>query len=190
MPKAFELNGSLETERLILRAFEPGDLGALFAMHSNPEVTRLLYWDARTEAETRDVLDKKIAATTIRTEGDVLALAVVLKETGEVVGDVVLWLASRAHRQGEVGFIVHPDHQGHGYATEAARPLLRIAFEELGLHRVVGRLEARNAASGRVLEKLGMRKEAHLVENELVKGEWQSEIVYAMLDREWRASPG
>ena len=64
----------------------------------------------------------------------------------------------------------------------------RIAFDDLGLHRVIGRLEARNAASARVLEKLGMRLEAHLVENEWVKDEWQSELVYAILDREWRSN--
>ena len=61
------------------------------------------------------------------------------------------------------------------------------------MHRVIGRLEARNAASARVLERLGMRQEAHMIENEYVKGEWQSEVVYALLDREWRgttARPG
>jgi RimJ/RimL family protein N-acetyltransferase len=104
-----------------------------------------------------------------------------------MVGDVVLEWISRRHRQGEIGYIVHPDHHGRGYATEACRPLLRVAFEEMGLHRVVGRLDARNTASARVLEKLGMRREAHLVENEWVKEEWQSEVVYAILDREWRA---
>jgi RimJ/RimL family protein N-acetyltransferase len=83
---------------------------------------------------------------------------------------------------------VHPDHQGLGYATEMARPLLRIAFEDLGLHRVTGALDARNAASARVLEKLGMRREAHLVENAFVKGEWQSELIYAILATEWRAA--
>jgi RimJ/RimL family protein N-acetyltransferase len=60
-----------------------------------------------------------------------------------------------------------------------------LGFDALRLHRVVGRVEPRNVASSRVLEKLGMRREAHLVENEWIKGEWQSELVYAMLDREW-----
>ena len=99
----------------------------------------------------------------------------------------MLGWASEQHGTGEVGFIVHPDHQGHGYATEGGEVLLRLAFDELGLHRVIGRTEARNAGSARVLEKLGMRREAHLVENEWVRGEWQSEFVYAILDREWRA---
>ena len=66
--------------------------------------------------------------------------------------------------------------------------MLRIAFDDLGLHRVIGRLEPRNVASARVLEKLGMRREALFVDNEMIKGEWQSEAVYAILDREWRAA--
>ena len=88
---------------------------------------------------------------------------------------------------GEIGYITHPAHGGQGFATEASRPLLGIAFDGMGLHRVIGRLEPRNVASARVLEKLGLRREAHLVENEWIKGEWQSELVDAILDRGWRA---
>ena len=179
------LTGPIETERLLLRPFQPGDFYAVFDMQSRAEVVRYLYWEARSEAEVREALEKKIAATAIRSEGDALFFAVVLKQTNQVVGDVVLQWVSQEHGHGEVGFIVHPDNQGHGYATEATRELLRIAFEDLKLHRVTGHLEARNAVSARVLEKLGMRREAHLVENEFVKGEWQSELVYAILDREW-----
>jgi RimJ/RimL family protein N-acetyltransferase len=129
---------------------------------------------------------------TLNDDGDSVSLAVVLKDSGELVGDCTLFLVSREHRQGEIGYILHPDHHGHGYATEAAAFLLELAFEDFDLHRVVGRLEPRNAASAGVLERIGMRREAHLVENELVKGEWQSELVYAILRREWRAgqTPG
>jgi RimJ/RimL family protein N-acetyltransferase len=180
----------LETERLLLRPYTLDDFDALFAMHSNAEVARHLYWDARTEAEVRGVLDKKVASTGIDAEGDVIALAAVVKETAVVIGDFILQWVSQEHAQGEIGYIVHPDHQGHGYATEASRVFLRLAFEDLNLHRVVGRIEARNTASARVLEKLGMRREAHLVENEYVKNEWQSELVYAILNREWFAQVG
>jgi RimJ/RimL family protein N-acetyltransferase len=180
----------IRTERLILRAFRPDDVEAVFAMQSRPDVARFLYWDPRTEPEVRETLAKKIASTAIREEEDVLFLAAELRATGELVGDVVLQWTSRQHLTGEIGFIVHPDHQGQGYATEASRELLRLAFEELRLHRVVGRVEARNVGSARVLEKLGMRREAHLIENEFVKGEWQSELVYAMLAREWGPEGG
>ena len=103
-----------------------------------------------------------------------------------VVGGLTLNVRSEEHRGGEIGFIIHPRHQGNGYATESAQALLRWAFEEVGFHRVYGRAEPRNTASCRVMEKLGMRKEADFVENGWVKGEWQSDVLYAMLDREWR----
>ena len=176
----------LRTERLLLRPFEPEDLDALHALHSDEEVARWLYNEPRSIEETRELLARKVGSATVRAEGDWLGAAAVLVATGELVADIAFLWASETHRQGELGFIVHPDHQGRGYATEASRPILAFAFETLGLHRVIGRLEARNAASARVLEKLGMRREAHFVENEWVKGEWSSAVVYAILAREWR----
>jgi RimJ/RimL family protein N-acetyltransferase len=175
----------LETERLILRTLTLDDFDALYSYQSRSDVARYLYWGPRTEDEVRVALEKKLASTAIRSEEDVLALAVVLKATNEMVGDFILQLLSEEHRVAEIGFIVHPDHHGQGYATEAGRALLGIGFDELKLHRVIGRAEVRNVASARVLEKLGMRQEAHFVENEFVKGEWQSELVYAILDWEW-----
>jgi RimJ/RimL family protein N-acetyltransferase len=68
---------------------------------------------------------------------------------------------------------------------EAARAVVDLAFRELGVHRVFGQIDARNTASARVLERLGMRREAHLVENEWVKGEWTDEVIYGVLADEW-----
>jgi RimJ/RimL family protein N-acetyltransferase len=132
------------------------------------------------------MLARLIAGAQFSVEGDWLSAAVIARETGQFVGDVSLQWVSDRHKTGEIGFIFDRAHQGRGYATEAARAFLAFAFEGMGFHRVIGRLEARNTASARVLEKLGMRREAHLVENEWVKGEWQSELVYAMLEHEWR----
>jgi RimJ/RimL family protein N-acetyltransferase len=157
-----------ETERLIVRRFEEGDFDALLSIQSRPDVARWLYWEARSPAEVRRSLEQK--------------------RIGELIGDGSICLRSREHRQGEIGFIIHPDHQGCGFATEAARALLELCFDDLDLHRVIGRLEARNTASAGVLERIGMRREGHLVENEFVKDEWQSELVYAILQREWRAA--
>jgi RimJ/RimL family protein N-acetyltransferase len=177
----------IETERLLLRPYEPGDFDALFAIESRADVNRYLYSEPRGPEEVRGVLERKLAETSLRDEGDTLGVAVVLRATGAMIGGCILHWTSREHRLGEIGFVLHPDHHGHGYAAEAARPLLEFGFTAVGLHRIIGRLEARNAASARVLEKLGMRREALLLENEFVKGEWQSELDYAILDREWRA---
>ena len=175
----------VETERLVLRPFTEDDFDAMLRMHADAEVARWLYNEPRTPDNTRELLARKIAGSELRAEDEWLSAAVVRREDGGFVGDVSLHWVSEEHKTGEIGFMFDPAEQGKGYATEAARAFLRVAFEEFGFHRVIGRTEPRNTASARVLEKLGMRQEAHLVENEYVKGEWQSELVYAMLDREW-----
>jgi RimJ/RimL family protein N-acetyltransferase len=187
----FEPRYPLITARLVLRPYVLEDLDAMYAMQSRPEVTRYLYFGPRDREEVRKSLQMKIEAVALREEGDSITPSVVLRETGAVIGDVMLRWLSREHRQGEVGYVFHPDHSGKGYATEAAAEILRLGFEEVGLHRIIGRIDRRNAASGRVLERLGMRREAHLLQNEFVKGEWTDEIVYAMLRDEWlaRADP-
>jgi RimJ/RimL family protein N-acetyltransferase len=177
----------LETARLVLRPFSPGDLGELYAFHSLPEVARFLYWEARDLEQVRQVLDAKMGQTALEDEGQVLALAVVLRETGVVVGEVSLQWLSRRHRQGEIGFVFHPGYQGRGLATEAAEVVLGLGFDGLGLHRVIGRCDALNLPSARLMERLGMRQEAHFVHNEIFKGAWGDELVYAMLEDEWRA---
>jgi RimJ/RimL family protein N-acetyltransferase len=186
----FEFTAPLDTERLRLRPLVSTDFDALFAYQSLPEVARHLYWEARSEDEVRLALEQKIAARAIHEQGDVLAIGITVRPSNHLIGDYVLVVTSAEHRQAEIGYIIHPEHAGQGYATEAGREVLRIAFEHLRAHRVVGSIEARNTASARVLEKLGMRREAHLIENEYVKGEWQSEVIYAILASEWRASQG
>jgi RimJ/RimL family protein N-acetyltransferase len=176
------------TGRLLLRPYEPGDVDAVHAYQSLPERVRYVPYQARTRDQVLERVTSAQASTAINAEGDVLLLVMVLRETGEVIGDVVLFYRSEVHRTGEIGYILNPEHGGHGYATEAARTLLALGFEGLGLHRIIARVDARNAASLAVLRRIGMRQEAHLVQNEWFKGEWTDEIDYAILDEEWRAA--
>jgi RimJ/RimL family protein N-acetyltransferase len=175
----------LETERLRLRPVVEDDADALHAIQSREEITRYLYWGPRDEAATREALLEHMSDGTLTGEGYVV-LAIVLAASDEVIGTFTFMWRSEEHRSAEIGFMVHPGHQGQGYATEASELFLGIAFEEMGLHRVYGTLDARNEASAKVLERLGMRHEAHFVENEWVKGEWTSEHVYAILEHEYR----
>jgi RimJ/RimL family protein N-acetyltransferase len=171
----------ITTERLVLRPFEEGDLDWLVTLHRDPDVIRYVPWEPR----TREELLPKLERTALAEEGDALNIAAVLAATGEPVGDLSLFWTSEEHRQGEVGYLLDPAHQGRGYATEAARALLAVGFEAMSFHRVTARLDARNTASAQVAERLGMRREAHLVQNERIKGEWVDEVVYAMLASEW-----
>ena len=132
----------LRTARLALRPYAPDDLDALHDIQSRPEVTRYLLFDARNRDQARKSLAEKIQATGPDGEGGSLTLAVVLPETGDLIGEALLFFRSREHALGEIGYMFHPDHAGHGYATEAARVMLRLGFEEYGLHRIVGRLDA------------------------------------------------
>jgi len=175
----------IETARLILRPFKATDIDDLFEFHARPEVARFLYWNARNRSETEEALKKRLLATTLTQEGDKLLLAVELVKLNKVIGDVTLMWHSKKHKQGEIGFIFHPDYQGQGYATEASQILLTLGFKEFGLHRIFGRCDARNKASYRLMERLGMRREAHFIHNEIFKGEWGDEFVYAILQDEW-----
>jgi RimJ/RimL family protein N-acetyltransferase len=177
---------ALTTQRLVLRRFRPEDLDAFVAYRSDPETARYQSWEAPYRPSQARQFLQELEAIHPDTPGEWFQFAVALRHTDRLIGDCGAHVQAEDSRQAEIGFTLAPPHQGHGYATEAARALLRVAFEDLGLHRVFGRLDARNSASSRVLERLGMRREAHLVENELVKGEWQSELVYAKL----RASRG
>ena len=164
----------IETDRLRLRAPQPEDLVPLHAIQSREDVARWLYWGPRSVEDVSRSLDRQINQDRTRE----LALVAERLDSGELVGHVTLT---------EIGFMFHPDHHGQGFATEASRAVLALAFTTYDLHRVYGQLEPRNLASARVLEKLGMRREAHLIDNEWVKGDWQSKAIYALLAREWRA---
>ncbi|WP_018682690.1 GNAT family N-acetyltransferase [Actinokineospora enzanensis] len=177
----------ITTRRLILRPLDLADAEAIHAYQSREDVTTYLYWGPRTRAETEEALRRRVGPVVFENDGDVIGLAVTSRDSGALIGDVILAYNSVQHRTAEIGYVISPDHHGHGYAHEAATELLRLAFEHYGMHRVIGRLDAANHASARVLEKLGLRREAHFVQNEFVRGRWADEAVYAMLAHEWTA---
>ena len=180
----------LLTERLRLRPFASDDLETVAGYYLLPEVHRYLYTEPGTREHLASTLASWARMTAISRSGDSLKLAVVRRDGGGPIGDVSLEWHSGVDRKAEVGYVFDPAHGGQGFATEAARLMVGLAFDRLGAHRVIGRCDGRNLASARVLERLGMRREAHLIENEWVKDEWTDEVVYAILDREWRALAG
>lgn len=173
-----------ETARMRLRPYAFEDLAAFHDLHGRAEVARFLPWETRDEAASRQALGRH-QSLRLSTVGDGVTLAGFDQESGRLVGEFVLFLRSLEHGGGEIGYVLHPDFWGRGLATEGGRLLLAIAFEEVGLRRVVARLDARNTASASVLRRLGMRHEAHLVQNELFKGEWGDEDQFAILRSEW-----
>lgn len=177
----------IDTERLSLRPLLPSDAEALHAYQSREDVCRYIPYEPRTMAQlTERLASPQLNRSTIEQPGQAALLAVVRRD-GVLVGDVMLSWLNKEHGTGEIGYVFDPDHQGHGYATEAAAALLQLGFEGLDLHRIIARVDARNAPSAAVLRRIGMRQEAHLLENEWFKGGWSDELDFAILAAEWRA---
>lgn len=181
----------IRTARLALRPYAESDLDAILDIESREEVVRYLRWGPMNRDEAMAHLARRVANSEIDGDSGAIFVAVTIPPDDRVIGDLMLRLHDEANRQGEIGWIFHPDVHGRGYATEAAAALLRMGFESLGLHRIIANADPRNVASHRVMERLGMRREGEFRDTEYLKGEWVGAAVYAILDDEWRRShPG
>ena len=174
----------LRTERLTLREFREDDWPALHDIESREDVARYQDFAPRSEAESRAyVLDSiEGARQHPRLTYD---LAMTLNETGTLIGRVGLGITDLEIGEAVLWYTLHPAQWGHGFTTEAAFAIVSAGFRELGLHRIWADCDPENVASWRVLEKIGMRREGHLIENAFIKGEWVDSLIYAILNREW-----
>ncbi len=176
----------LRTERLILRDFEEADWEAVHIYACDPEVLRYMTWGSNSEDDTRAFIARKLEGQRQepRTTYD---LAVVLASEARLIGSCGLVVSRPETGQGWIGYCYHRDYWGRGFATEAARVIVDFGFEELGMHRIFATCDVENVGSARVMEKLGMRREGHFLQNEWVRGRWRDTYLYAILVEEWRA---
>jgi len=178
----------IETDRLVLRTFELSDLDAVMTYVNQPDVQRYLDWKARDKGECRQALDKMHTQVSLQRPGDMLSLAIIRKTDDALIGHMSLRWSDATARQGELRFVLNPDFRGQGYATEAVKAMLDLSFEQYQIHRIFARLDARNVSSVKLMRRIGMRLEAHYREHALFQGEWDEELHFAILDREWRRS--
>lgn len=181
---------SLSSKRLELREFTSDDVGAVHRLFSDDRVTRQLSFDNRDREQIAAMLDGVL----IRAQADPRVeyyLAVTLKDSGELVGSARLGLDGV--KAGKLGYSIHPDHWGHGYATEAARAIIGFGFNQLQLHRVSAAIGPENSASLAVAERLGMTLEGTIRDHVFTNGAWRDSILYSVLAHEWavqeRTSP-
>ncbi len=177
---------NIESPRLVLRRFADADLAEFLAYLNDPLVARYQSWESYTEEQARELIEQQKGREPGR-PGQWFTFAAELKETGALVGHVALSVKESDPQQAEIGFTFAREYQGRGLAREAAERVLGYAFETLGLHRVVAVADCENERSLALLSRLGMRREAHFVENIWFKGAWGSEYLYAMLRREWES---
>lgn len=178
----------LETERLVLREFVEDDWAPLNAIESQPDIVRYQDNDVHDEARSREYV-QGILVSAREVPRLVFDLAITRPDDDTYIGRVGMRRDDDDPRLGELWFVLAPEHQGKGYVTEAARALITYAFRELGMHRIYGDCDPRNPASARVMERLGMRREGHLVQNIFIKGEWCDSLLFAVLATEWGLPP-
>ena len=184
--RPFEFREPIDTDRLLLRLETDADIDAIHSWQSREDVCRYLLYEPR----DRDTVAMKVAEDAARTrlehDHDYLQLAVERTEDGRLIGQMYMAVDKAEYSTLEIGWVFHPDVTGNGYASEAARALLAVGFETMGAHRIFASLTPENTASVRLCLRLGMREEAHFVEDMFLKGRWEDTGVYGILDREWR----
>ena len=168
----------LQTERLVLRPFQPSDVGFLFDRATAPGFGRFVNLpEPYTEADAFRFVARHLE----RAWGTAPAFVATLD--GQPVGDVTTGMYVEGAV--ELGWGVHPASWGRGFATEAARAVMRWLFDGRGVDRVFARCNAENAASWRVMEKLGMQREACLRQHRLLRGQRYDELIYGILRDEF-----
>jgi RimJ/RimL family protein N-acetyltransferase len=185
--KIVEVNNnmeSMETKRLIIRRLAETDLNDFLAYQNHPDILKYSPDEPISEEHALRFLAQQatIELTDQRCE---ISLAIHHKEDDKMIGTVTIYFTAKVLNQGEVGWVINPDYQRQGYATEAARVLLDFGFIKREVHRIQAKCDIRNTASIRLMERLGMRREGHFKQSRLIKDVWQDEYIYALLRDEW-----
>jgi len=172
------------SQRLVLRRYTHDDIPDVLRLASHPSFARVISENTHaTEEDIRKYIDLQISYQPFEKD-KVFELAVERKEDGKVIG--LVGFICRDHRQGEIGWALGVEHRGQGYATEAARALMDYGFNSLGRHRIHADTSSDNLASWRIMERLGMRREALLRGSAYEEGKWVDRYIYGMLADEWR----
>ncbi len=158
----------------------------MLAYQRDPRYLRLYPWTDRTKADARAFVEMFLDQQEERPRRR-FQLGITLSEGGEVMGSCGIRRKTENEWEADIGYDLAPEHWGRGYATEAALAMVAFGFRELGLHRVSSWCIADNVASARVLERVGLRMEGRLRENEYFKGRWWDTLLYGMLEDEWKA---
>jgi RimJ/RimL family protein N-acetyltransferase len=176
----------LSSERLILRRFTDSDLAPFLAYRNDPAISKYQSWDVFSREEAlRFIKEQKSLEPCL--PGRWFQFAIELKQTRALIGDCALKVDAQDERQAEIGFTLARAYQGKGYASEAVSRLLDFLFQDRGLHRVVAITDCENQSSVALLERTGMRREGHFIQNIWFKGKWADEYSYAILRTEWLA---
>jgi ribosomal-protein-alanine N-acetyltransferase len=179
-----DMNKNLESGRLYLRELKESDLRDVHEYASQEIVSQYQQWGPNSLEESQ-VFVTEVMADAKKEPRTRFVFAVVLKESEKLIGAVEFNVRDSANKAGEIGYTLNPDFWGQGIATETAKMMLKLGFSEMGLHRIYATCDPRNAASQKVLEKIGMGKEGRMREDILMKDGWRDSLLYSVLEHEW-----
>lgn len=178
----------ITTKRLVLREIEEQDWLPVLAYQSDPRYLRYYDWAERTEQDVHAFVRMFIAQREAEPRTK-FQLAITLASNGQLIGNCGIRKKTPDAQEADIGYELDPRYWGRGYVTETARAMLAFGFRELALHRIWAWCIAENVASTHVLEKIGMRQEGHLRQNEWMQGRWWDTLLYAILEHEWETHP-
>lgn len=174
----------LVTERLILRPIEKKDADAIFSYRSDSITNKYQGWIPRSLDDVHEFINK--VAPEINILDTWFQFVIIRNDSNEIIGDVGIHFLNTDKKQVEIGCTLNKDYHGKGYATEALRQIIDYLFSKLNKHRIIASLDPGNTSSIKLVERLGFRKEAHFKESILINGEWVDDLVYAVLNKEWK----
>lgn len=176
----------ITTERLALRDLEMNDAPRIFEYRSHPDVSRFQSWGTESAAAIQSYI-RGLSETAPARPGSWYQIKIILLSSGDLIGDCGFQVLEAEPRHAEVGIALAPEFQGQGYAKEALRALLNYLLVGLDKDRVFGSVDPRNLRSIRMLERVGMRKEAYRVKSLWFKGELVDDAIFAITASEWKS---
>lgn len=175
-----------ETERLILRQMQESDYDNVVIYRLHPDV-RCYIPDYIDEAGVKAYVERSIHPWK-QEENEPLRIVMELKGTSKVIGELMVKIVEKNIPMVEIGYALNPEFQGKGYTTEAMHNIMQFVFEDLSINRVIGEANPENIASRRIMEKMGMKQEAHLIQHTFFNNKIIDTVIYGILKKDWKAN--
>jgi RimJ/RimL family protein N-acetyltransferase len=173
----------LETDRIIIRPITLADKNEIFAYRSDAVTNKYQGWIPKTIDEVEIFIGK--VSKQIDEPDTWFQFIIIEKKTYKIVGDMGLHFFDTENRQVEIGCTLNKEFQNKGYATESIKIIIDYLFEKLNKHRIIASIDPDNKRSIQLVERIGFRKEAHLVESLLINGKWVDDLIYALIEKDW-----
>lgn len=174
----------LETNRLLIRPIRQTDKEMVFEYRSDKKTNKYQGWVPETLKDVETFIGK--LAKEINEPETWFQFVIIEKDSEKIIGDLGVHFFGEENLQVEIGCTLNKYFQSNGYATESVKCVIDYLFNGLGKHRIISSIDPRNTNSIKLVERIGFRKEAHFVESLFINGKWLDDIVYALIEKDWK----